>query len=105
MAIDLEICCECGASVRHGAKFANRIPVLDDYDDRKANGRPYPVGEWVCEECDNKRHTWIVEIPYIHRFTVVADTAAEALAAAHDEGNGTIVSYDDEAATVEGPEV
>lgn len=51
-----EICVECGHSVKLGlGKFVNRIPVLDDYETKKENGRPFPDGEWICEECDNER--------------------------------------------------
>lgn len=51
----MEICCECGRSVKMGSgRFVNRIPELNDYETRKEMGRPYPEGDWVCEECDRK---------------------------------------------------
>jgi len=51
----LEICVECGRSVRIGSgRFVNRIPVFDDYRTRKEQGRPHPRGEWICAECDQK---------------------------------------------------
>lgn len=46
-----ERCVECGKSVRFGSgKYVNRIPVFDDRHTKK--GRPYPEGEYMCEECD-----------------------------------------------------
>ncbi len=51
--LDNKVCCECGRSVAWGSgRFVNRIPDLDDYRERKANGRPYPQGAWICAKCD-----------------------------------------------------
>jgi len=48
-----EICAECGKSVKMGSgRFVNRIPILDSYNIRKENGRPYPQGGYICEKCD-----------------------------------------------------
>jgi hypothetical protein len=50
-----EICFECGRSVKFGSgRFVNRIPDGNDYEDRVANGAPFPEGEWLCGECDEK---------------------------------------------------
>jgi len=50
-----DTCVECGKSVRLGSgRFVNRVPVLDDYKTRVANGHPYPYGEYICVVCDNK---------------------------------------------------
>jgi hypothetical protein len=55
MQKDEEICAECGKKVNIGSgNFANRIPILDNYEERKVNGRPYPTGGWICAKCDNK---------------------------------------------------
>jgi len=51
-----EICNQCGKSVKKGSgRFVNRIPSLDSVEERKGNGIPYPEGDWICAECDNKR--------------------------------------------------
>ena len=56
MEKDKEICVECGKKLNIGSgNFTNRIPILDNYEERKANGRPYPDGGWICDKCDNKR--------------------------------------------------
>lgn len=53
--INQEICWECGASVAHGSgRFVNRIPNLDSYEERKANGYNYPEGAYLCNICENK---------------------------------------------------
>jgi len=53
--MNIQICCECGDSVKFGSgKFVNRANVLDNFDTRKENGYPYPQGEYICAECDNK---------------------------------------------------
>ena len=50
-----ETCCECGRSVALGSgRFVNRIHVLDDYETKKDEGRPYPYGAFMCAECDEK---------------------------------------------------
>ena len=46
------------------------------------------------------KHHYIVEIPYWHRFLVVAEGEAEAIDAAHEE-TGTIRGYIDAMAVVE----
>ena len=50
-----EICCECGKSVKQGSgRFVNRVPVLDDFEEKVANGYKFPNGEYVCESCWEK---------------------------------------------------
>jgi len=50
-----EICNECGRSVSYGSGlFVNRISDLDDYKTRKENGKPFPKGEYICRECNEK---------------------------------------------------
>ena len=49
-------CVECGQSVRFGSGlYVNRIPVLDDYQTKVDNGRPFPRGEWICINCEEGR--------------------------------------------------
>lgn len=50
-----EICNECGRSVTLGTgKFVNRVPDLNDIETRRENGRPFPLGDYFCGECDEK---------------------------------------------------
>lgn len=51
----IEICNECGRNVGWGSGlFVNRILDLDNYKTRKENGKPFPKGEYICRECDEK---------------------------------------------------
>lgn len=53
--IVMEICNECGKSVARGhGLFVDRVPDLDDVEQRIDNGRPFPEGDWVCRECEEK---------------------------------------------------
>ncbi|MEW6613967.1 MAG: hypothetical protein AB1401_00625 [Thermodesulfobacteriota bacterium] len=55
MAMDKEICAECGKSVAPGSgRFVNRIFVSDNYEYRKEMGYPFPDGEHICEECEDE---------------------------------------------------
>lgn len=50
-----EICGECGKSVKPGSgRFVNRIPDFNSPKVRKEIGRPYPEGDFICAECDEK---------------------------------------------------
>ena len=51
-----EICNECGKSVKFGSgKYVNRVPDLNDAEYRKEEmGKPFPEGDFVCAECDEK---------------------------------------------------
>lgn len=50
-----EICNECGRSVARGSgRFVNRIQDLDTVETRKENGKPYPEGDFICAECDER---------------------------------------------------
>lgn len=50
-----EICNECGRSVAQGSGwFVNRVPDLDSVEVRRENGKPFPEGDFVCAECDQK---------------------------------------------------
>ncbi len=51
--VAVEICNECGRSVAlGGGSFVNRIPDFNDAETRRADGKPYPPGDFMCEECD-----------------------------------------------------
>ncbi len=53
MVKSIEICNHCGKSVAAGkGYFINRIPDLNDINTRVANGLKYPIGDFVCHECD-----------------------------------------------------
>ena len=48
----MEICNECGESVKLGSgKFVNRIIDFNTRAYRRAMGKPYPEGDFICEEC------------------------------------------------------
>jgi hypothetical protein len=48
-----EYCCECGRSVAPGSGlFTNRVPDVNDFMRRCEMGRPYPLGAYLCAECD-----------------------------------------------------
>lgn len=50
-----EICAECGNSVKFGSgRFVNRVPILDNYQEKKLSNRPYPEGEYICPICEEK---------------------------------------------------
>ena len=49
----VEICTHCGRSVSFGSGlFVNRVPDLNDFSTRIANGLKYPLGDFVCRNCD-----------------------------------------------------
>ncbi len=50
-----EICNECGDSVKRGSgKFVNRIPDFNDDETREEMGKPFPSGEYMCQECEEE---------------------------------------------------
>lgn len=52
MDMQKEICCECGKSVKPGSgRFVNRVPCLDDYQEKAECGYPFPKGDYICAEC------------------------------------------------------
>ena len=52
----LEMCVECGRSVKLGSGgFVNRVPVFDDLQTRKDMAYSFPEGEYICVECDGAR--------------------------------------------------
>jgi len=53
--IIVEICNHCGHSVSFGSgRFVNRVPDLNDIVIRIDNNLKFPLGDFVCFECDNK---------------------------------------------------
>ncbi len=50
-----EICNECGRSVKWGSGlYVNRVLDLNDYETRVKMGKPFPEGEYICRECEEK---------------------------------------------------
>lgn len=57
-----EICNECGRSVAGGSgRFVNRIPDLNDVETRKQMGKPFPDGDFMCQECEDKYYNESVD--------------------------------------------
>jgi len=51
----IEICNECGRNVNLGSGlFVNRVLDLDDRKTRKDNNKPFPEGDFICRECEEK---------------------------------------------------
>ena len=51
----LEICYECGRSVKWGSGwFVNRVACGDSYEENVEAGRPFPRGQYLCGECDER---------------------------------------------------
>jgi len=50
-----EFCNECGKRVSVGSgRFVNRVIDCNTIKDRKDMGKPYPKGDFICEQCDLK---------------------------------------------------
>lgn len=48
-----ERCNECGRSVASDSGyFVNRVPDISMYEERREMGKPFPMGEFICRECD-----------------------------------------------------
>jgi uncharacterized protein YlaI len=51
--IKIEICNECGRSVKiSSGLFVNRVVDFNEYEDRLKMNKPYPKGNYICPECD-----------------------------------------------------
>ena len=51
----IEICNECGRSVKPGTGFfVNRVCDLNDKKTRIEMGKPFPEGDFICIVCDEK---------------------------------------------------
>jgi hypothetical protein len=50
----IEACNHCGRDVSWGSGlFVNRVPDFNDIMTRVDNNLLFPLGDFVCEECDN----------------------------------------------------
>ncbi len=48
-----QTCSECGQSVRCGSGgFTNRVIDLSNYKTRRAMGKPFPLGDFMCADCE-----------------------------------------------------
>lgn len=48
-----EICNECGRSVKLGSgRFVNRVADFNGPDERRAMGKLFPEGDFICAGCD-----------------------------------------------------
>lgn len=48
-----ETCNECGQSVRIGSgRFVNRVIDFSGYKTRMEMGKPYPIGDYICADCE-----------------------------------------------------
>ena len=53
--MEVEICNECGRSVKIGSGlYINRIVDFNEYEDRVEMQKPFPEGEFICSECEEK---------------------------------------------------
>jgi len=53
--VKIEICNECGRSVKIGSGlFVNRVVDFNDFEDRVEMHKPFPDGDYICHECDEK---------------------------------------------------
>lgn len=51
--MNTEICNECGRSVQFGSNlFVNRILDLNDLEEKIDQNKPFPIGEYICAECE-----------------------------------------------------
>lgn len=51
----IEICNECGRDVSlHSGLFIDRVVDLDDCKIRKQMSKPFPEGDYICRECEEK---------------------------------------------------
>ena len=58
-----EVCNECGGSVKFGSgRLVNRISDFNTRAYRKSIGKPYPEGDFICEECDLRINEEILKI-------------------------------------------
>jgi hypothetical protein len=51
-----EICNECGQSVHASSgNYVNRVIDFNGYKTRKEMGKPFPVGDYICAECETEQ--------------------------------------------------
>jgi hypothetical protein len=50
-----QLCNECGRSVAPGSgRFVNRVVDLNDVKTRIEMGKPFPKGDYICADCDER---------------------------------------------------
>lgn len=55
LELDTEICNECGRDVGFSSGlFVNRVIDFDYYKTRKEMNKPFPQGDYICRECEEK---------------------------------------------------
>lgn len=55
---DTQHCNKCGRSVRLGSGwFVNRVPDFNGFDYRFFTHSPFPAGDFICAECDEKKYS------------------------------------------------
>ena len=53
--MEKEICNECGKSVKFGSGlYVNRVTDFNEFDYRLKMQKPFPEGDFICIECDEK---------------------------------------------------
>jgi hypothetical protein len=53
--IEIEMCNHCGKFVYFGSgNYVNRVPDCNDFVTRVENNLKYPLGDYVCYNCDSK---------------------------------------------------
>ena len=53
--VTIEYCNHCGRVVSYGSGlYVNRVPDFNDVTTRVDNGLQFPLGDFVCGECDGK---------------------------------------------------
>jgi len=51
-----EICNECGQPVHASSgNFVNRVIDFNGYKTRKEMGKPFPIGDYICAECETEQ--------------------------------------------------
>jgi len=51
----VQSCSECGKPTYPGSgRFVNRVPDFNDAKTKENMGRPFPHGNFICAECDDK---------------------------------------------------
>jgi hypothetical protein len=54
----VEVCNHCGKDVSRGSgSFVNRVPDFNDIFTRIDNNLIFPIGDFVCANCDNNSFT------------------------------------------------
>ncbi len=51
-----EICNECGQPVHTSSgNYVNRVIDFNGYKTRKEMGKPFPIGDYICAECETEQ--------------------------------------------------